>query len=187
VNRKDKRRVNRRKQQELHDGKKATKGAPPPTPDPSHTPAPATPAQVQAVAEAVAPLPSNLKPWPPGVSGNPGGYSRGRRYSDDLNAYIAEIGAVRVVSKLWFKRLMDSDPKFFKFLLDHCQDQASKDRDPIDAAALPIEPVDDTIDPAVGARMTAALAERLMAAADPTTVPILEEDDEIADVNGKPA
>jgi hypothetical protein len=169
VNRKDKRRVKRLKKEELHAGKGGQKTEPPPAPDPSHTPAPAGDAQVQAVAQAVAPLPPNLKPWQPGQSGNPDGYSRGRRFSDGFLKRITEENADRAISTVWLSKVLSGDPKFWKMMLDHCQDQASKDRDPIDAATILPEETNLTIDPAV--------AERLMAAAEPGVMPLLEDDD----------
>jgi hypothetical protein len=39
-----------------------------------------------------APRPENLVPWQPGQSGNPAGYSRGRRTRDLLRRMIAERG-----------------------------------------------------------------------------------------------
>ena len=38
------------------------------------------------------PKPENLRPpWPPGTSGNPAGYSRGRRISDAIVRLIEEL------------------------------------------------------------------------------------------------
>jgi hypothetical protein len=42
------------------------------------------------------PKPGNLgPPWPPGTSGNPAGYSRGRRISDAIERLIEEMAPVR--------------------------------------------------------------------------------------------
>jgi hypothetical protein len=144
------------------------------TAPPSHTPAPAPAAPgLQAAATAAAnPVPGNT-PWPPGTSGNPDGYSRGRRYSDSMNAFVLEMKAGRRLNAVWLEKLFKGDPKFWQLLLKHCQDQASKDRDPIDPAAALIAPVIDTTDPLIDA----ATITRMLEAADPTTIPILEEDD----------
>ena len=42
------------------------------------------------------PKPENLRPpWPPGTSGNPAGYSRGRRISDAIERIIEEMALDR--------------------------------------------------------------------------------------------
>ena len=41
------------------------------------------------------PKPENLRPWPPGTSGNPAGYSRGRRIGDAIERQIDEKGLDR--------------------------------------------------------------------------------------------
>ena len=42
------------------------------------------------------PKPENLRPpWPPGTSGNPAGYSRGRRISDVIERLIEEMALDR--------------------------------------------------------------------------------------------
>ena len=42
------------------------------------------------------PKPENLHPpWPPGTSGNPAGYSRGRRISDAIERLIEEMALDR--------------------------------------------------------------------------------------------
>ena len=42
------------------------------------------------------PKPENLRPpWPPGTSGNPAGYSRGRRISDAIESLIEEMALDR--------------------------------------------------------------------------------------------
>ena len=42
------------------------------------------------------PKPENLRPpWPPGTSGNPAGYSRGRRISDAIERLIEEMALDR--------------------------------------------------------------------------------------------
>jgi hypothetical protein len=44
------------------------------------------------------PRPENLRPWQPGQSGNPGGYSRGRRVRGVLRRLIAERGCEEEVA-----------------------------------------------------------------------------------------
>ena len=62
---------------------------------------------------------ANLKPpWQPGQSGNPAGYSRGRRAIDDLLDLIQEKGQERAVSEVWLNSMLAGDFKFFKEYLD---------------------------------------------------------------------
>jgi hypothetical protein len=61
----------------------------------------------------------NLQPpWQPGQSGNPTGYSRGRRAIDDLLDLIDERGAGRAVSEKWLEMLLAGEFRFFKEFLD---------------------------------------------------------------------
>ena len=59
------------------------------------------------------PKPENLRPpWPPGTSGNPAGYSRGRRISDAIERLIEEM-ALRLRGQTEFQVKLEtrSDPK----------------------------------------------------------------------------
>ena len=60
----------------------------------------------------------NLKPFKPGQSGNPGGYSKGRRQIDDLLDLIDEKGATRAISAAWLKKILAGDPRHLKEFLD---------------------------------------------------------------------
>lgn len=67
------------------------------------------------------PNPENIKPhqFKPGQSGNPNGYSRGRRQIDDLLELIQETaGAERAISKAWLKRLLNGEFQHLKEYLD---------------------------------------------------------------------
>ena len=71
----------------------------------------------------------NLKPpWQPGESGNPAGYSRGRRAIDDLLELIHEKGADRAISVKWLQLMLEGDFRYFKEYLDR------KDGKPDEAA-----------------------------------------------------
>jgi hypothetical protein len=60
----------------------------------------------------------NLRPWQPGQSGNPNGYSRGRRAIDDLLDLIHERGADRSISEKWLELMMAGEFRYFKEYLD---------------------------------------------------------------------
>lgn len=56
----------------------------------------------------------NLRPWPKGVSGNPKGYSRGRRLIDELEEFIAEKGDKPAILARWLKGILGPDFRYFK-------------------------------------------------------------------------
>ena len=60
----------------------------------------------------------NLTPWKPGQSGNPAGYSRGRREVDKLLDVIDERNADRQVQIIWLKRILEGDFRYFKEYID---------------------------------------------------------------------
>lgn len=64
--------------------------------------------------------PGNLrpKPWPKGVSGNPKGYSRGRRQIDDLMELINSEKSEREISQVWLKCIMDGNFVFLREYLE---------------------------------------------------------------------
>ena len=71
---------------------------------------------------------ANLRPpWTPGESGNPAGYSRGRRVSDALNTVLNDLGAHEKLARVWLAKAvgdktalgdLDPDFRYFKELLD---------------------------------------------------------------------
>jgi hypothetical protein len=65
----------------------------------------------------------NLRPipWKPGQSGNPNGYSRGRRTTDAILKLIAEKGAEEAIARVWLKALLEGDFRFFKEFLDRTE------------------------------------------------------------------
>ena len=69
------------------------------------------------------PNPENLrpKPWKKGQSGNPAGYSRSRRITDALIKLIAEKGADDALAKVWLKKSLEADPRFFAMLLERVE------------------------------------------------------------------
>ena len=65
------------------------------------------------------PKPENLRPpWPPGTSGNPAGYSRGRRISDAIERLIEdmaldrEFGAAAIAMALGKKYMLKRKVEF---------------------------------------------------------------------------
>ena len=74
----------------------------------------------------------NLRPWQPGQSGNPAGYSRGRRAIDDLLELIHEKGQERVVSEVWLQQMLEGDFRFFKEYLDRKDGQPDQAPEAID-------------------------------------------------------
>jgi hypothetical protein len=75
---------------------------------------------------------ANLRPWVPGQSGNPNGYSRGRRAIDDLLDLIHEKGQERAVSEVWLQSLLAGDFRFFKEYLDRKDGQPDQAPEKID-------------------------------------------------------
>jgi len=69
------------------------------------------------------PNPENVRPhqFKPGQSGNPAGYSRSRRITDALIRLIAEENADDALAKLWLKKAMEADPRFFAMLLERVE------------------------------------------------------------------
>ena len=165
MNRKDKRRVARLRMEELHAGNNATR---PPPPEPVAQ----APSEHEnpGVADRPQGFPNVEQQFRPGQTGNPDGYSRGRRITDALHRALNKSSLLddvattmiamalgqklpnRTPDLLWFRELrdmIDGSPRF-------------RERD------AP-ETTDMTIDPAVIVRM--------LAAADPENLPVLEEDD----------
>lgn len=63
--------------------------------------------------------PQNLKPWPKGKSGNPGGRPKKGRAFEDLMKLIDETpGELRELSKVWLARCKAGDFQFFREYLD---------------------------------------------------------------------
>ena len=62
----------------------------------------------------------NLTPhrWKPGQSGNPLGYSTGRRQIDDIRDLIAEMGLTRKISNVFMRKVLEGDPRFMQMFLD---------------------------------------------------------------------
>ncbi len=62
----------------------------------------------------------DLKPyqWQKGQSGNPGGYSRGRRAVDHLLDLIGERDANRTIAELWLSQIQSGNFQFFKEYLE---------------------------------------------------------------------
>jgi len=74
----------------------------------------------------------NLRPWQPGQSGNPAGYSRGRRAIDDLLELIHEKGQERAVSEVWLQSMLAGDFRFFKEYLDRKDGQPDQAPEKVD-------------------------------------------------------
>jgi hypothetical protein len=164
VNRKDKRRVERLRQQALHAGSKATR---PPSNEPLVTAAPPDP-ETPGV-DSAAGFPNVEQQFRPGQSGNPDGYSRRRRIADALHRALNKHGledevantviamalgqkiANRTPDLMWFRELrdmVDGSPRY-------------RERECPDTAYVEIDP---------------AVAERILAAADPQNLPELDEE-----------
>jgi len=79
------------------------------------------------------PNPENLKPFKPGQSGNPGGYSKGRRQIDDIRDLIEEMGLTRKISGVFMRKVLEGDPRFMQMFLDRHDGnptEAKKDASP---------------------------------------------------------
>lgn len=65
------------------------------------------------------PFPNPSTQFKKGQSGNPNGYSRGRRQIDDLLELIQETaGAERAISKAWLKKLLNGEFQHLKEYLE---------------------------------------------------------------------
>jgi hypothetical protein len=173
MNRKDKRRVARLRMEELHAGRR---GPPMPLalepvvapPEPSESVG--EPVTVQAPSRAPSQNSGLSPPWEPGQSGNPDGYSRGRRVADALHRALNKRGllddvATTVIAMALGQKIANRTPhlEWFRELRDMI------DGPPRSREGEAPDTTEETIDPAV--------AERLMAAADPGNLPLLEEDE----------
>lgn len=75
----------------------------------------------------------NLRPpWQPGESGNPAGYSRGRRAIDDLLELIHEKNADRALSVKWLQLMLEGDFRYFKEYLERRDGQSGGAPEKID-------------------------------------------------------
>ena len=63
-------------------------------------------------------FPNTSTQFAPGQSGNPGGYSKGRRLAAALNELIDENGDLPVLAKVWLDAAKAGDYRFFRELLD---------------------------------------------------------------------
>jgi hypothetical protein len=82
------------------------------------------------------PKPENIIPhkWQPGQSGNPAGYSRSRRTTDALLRLIDEKGADDAIARVWLKRVLEGDFRYFKELLERTEGKTSQ---PIEVKTSP--------------------------------------------------
>ena len=69
---------------------------------------------------------ANLRPWKPGQSGNPAGYSRQRRITDALIKLIDEQGVTQALAKIWLREALQANPRFFTMLLDRVEGQVDE-------------------------------------------------------------
>ena len=69
------------------------------------------------------PNPENVKPheFKPGQSGNPDGYSRGRRITDRLIKLIEDKQAGDPLASVWLREALSGDPIFFRMMLDRVE------------------------------------------------------------------
>jgi hypothetical protein len=173
MNRKDKRRVARLRMEERHAGRR---GPPPPpaldrvAPPPEPSESVGEPVTVQAPSRAPSQTSGLLPPWEAGQSGNPGGYSRGRRVADALHRALNKHGllddvATTVIAMALGQKIANRTPhlEWFRELRDMI------DGSPRLRECEAPDTTEETIDPAV--------IERMLAAADPGTIPVLEDDE----------
>jgi hypothetical protein len=70
--------------------------------------------------------------WKPGQSGNPAGYSRGRRAVDDLLDLIREKNSDRTIAEKWLNCMLEGDFRYMKEYLERrdgkVQDAPSADQ-----------------------------------------------------------
>jgi hypothetical protein len=64
------------------------------------------------------PYPSIETQWKPGQSGNPNGYSKGRRVTDELEKAIAKRNADPALAIVWLSRALEGEFPFFKLLIE---------------------------------------------------------------------
>jgi hypothetical protein len=67
------------------------------------------------------PKTDHLEPWQPGQSGNPAGYSRKRRATDNLLSLIDRGEADDQIAEMWLKMILSGDFRFFKEYLDRTE------------------------------------------------------------------
>jgi hypothetical protein len=64
----------------------------------------------------------NLRPpWKPGQSGNPAGYSRGRRLTDAVLKLIDDEGAEEEIARKWLDAIRSGDFRYFKEFIDRVE------------------------------------------------------------------
>lgn len=64
------------------------------------------------------PFPNKNTQFQKGQSGNPNGYSNGRRQIDDIRALIQEMGLTRKISGVFLKKVLEGDARFMQMFLD---------------------------------------------------------------------
>jgi hypothetical protein len=73
--------------------------------------------------------------WKPGQSGNPSGYSRGRRQIDDMIDMIEETaGAERAISRSWLKQVLAGS---YPHLREYLERRDGKVPTPVEAIETP--------------------------------------------------
>ena len=81
------------------------------------------------------PPPPEHSRWKPGQSGNPAGYSRGRRQIDDMIDLIEETsGAQRAISKAWLKQVLAGS---YPHLREYLERRDGKVPTPVEAVQTP--------------------------------------------------
>jgi hypothetical protein len=64
---------------------------------------------------------NNLKPWKPGESGNPGGYSKGRRTTATLLKRMEEFNLDEMFTDVWVEQIRSGNYQFFREMLDRTE------------------------------------------------------------------
>lgn len=83
------------------------------------------------------PPPPKEHQFKPGQSGNPAGYSRGRRAVDDLLDLIAEKKADKAIAAKWLQAILEGDFRYMKEYLER-RDGKVKDEVEVKAARPPV-------------------------------------------------
>ena len=63
----------------------------------------------------------NLKPWKPGQTGNPGGYSKSRRTKATALNHIEELNLDEVFTDVWVEQIKAGNYQFFREMLDRTE------------------------------------------------------------------
>jgi hypothetical protein len=81
--------------------------------------------------------PQNLKPWKKGQSGNPAGYSKGRRFMDELHRLFDDKQLDAAFIQVGVREALRGDFRFWSYLYDRVEGKVVNTAPPVDTDERP--------------------------------------------------